>query len=290
MSSHQVQPDSLATQPTKVSAGAVIERPPLFTPEELAEFKTLISPLIGLDLESYKPRQIERRISSLLYRSKATTLEAFFAQLKDDPTRLRDFVCGLTINVSEFFRNPERFEVLGKQILPDLLERFETIRIWSAGCSMGCELYSVGMLLDELGALDRAELIGTDLDAKILEKAQGGLYHDYEVRTVPERFMARHFEPVGPLFKFNGEAIRARCRFSAQNLLEDAPVPTCHLVMCRNVVIYFNEQGKRVLYEQVERSLVPGGVLFVGNTERIFHHRDLGLTLAAPFFYQKAHA
>jgi chemotaxis protein methyltransferase CheR len=146
------------------------------------------------------------------------------------------------------------------------------------------------MLLEEMGAIDRVELVGTDLDAKILQKAEGGLYHDYEVRALPERFMAKHFEPVGALFKFNGEAIRARCRFLAHNLLEDEPVADCHLVMCRNVVIYFNEQGKRALYERVERSLVPGGILFVGNTERIFNHRDMGLSLAAPFFYQKAHA
>jgi chemotaxis protein methyltransferase CheR len=231
---------------------------------------------------------MERRISSLLYRSKAPSLQALYEQLKGDPARLKDFVCGLTINVSEFFRNPERFEVLEQQILPELLANFETIKVWSAGCSLGAELYSVGMLLEQLGALDRAELVGTDLDAKILQTAESGLFHDYEVRAVPSPLRVRYFEPAGALFRFKGEAVRARCRFEVRNLLEDAAEPDCHLVICRNVVIYFNEQGKRTLYEQVQRALVPGGMLFVGNTERIFNHRELGFTLASPFFYQKA--
>jgi chemotaxis protein methyltransferase CheR len=265
-----------------------VERPPLFTPEELTDFKAAISPLIGLDLDSYKPRQIERRITALMYRAKVTTLESFYEQLRHDPARLKDFVSGLTINVTEFFRNPERFEHLGAEILPALLKRFGHIKVWSAGCSQGAELFSVGMLLEELGALDRATLVGTDLDPKILEKAATGLFHDYEVRAMPERFMARHFEQVGPLFRFHGEAIRARCTFKAGNLLDDAPEPDCHLVMCRNVVIYFNDVGKKALYERVERGLVPGGILFVGNTERIFNPRDLGFTLLSPFYYQKA--
>jgi chemotaxis protein methyltransferase CheR len=264
-----------------------VERPPLFSPEELAAFKVAVSPLIGLELDSYKPRQIERRITALMYRAKVTSLESFYEQLRADPTRLKDFVSGLTINVTEFFRNPERFEILGAEILPALLARFETIKIWSAGCSQGAELFSVGMLLEELGALDRATLVGTDLDPKILEKARTGLFHDYEVRAVPERFMARHFEAAGALFRFNGEAIRARCTFKTGNLLDDAPEPACHLVMCRNVVIYFNDIGKKALYERVERALAPGGILFVGNTERIFNPRDLGFTLLSPFFYQK---
>lgn len=263
------------------------ERPPLFTPEELQAFKARVSPLLGLDLDAYKPRQMERRITALMYRAKVLTLGELYAQLAGDPLKLYDFICGLTINVTEFYRNPERYDVLSGQILPSLLARFDRLKIWSAGCSNGAELYTVGILLERLGVLDRVELVGTDLDGKIIQKAEAGLYHDYEVKAVPPDVMARYFEPEGPLFRFTGEAIRAACRFAPQNLLSDAPESDCQLVVCRNVVIYFNEHGKRQLYRRFEQALAPGGMLFVGNTERIFDHRELGFTLAAPFFYQK---
>lgn len=288
---HQVPLDSQALKSppdTGTAAPIVPERPPLFSPEELQAFKSRVSPLIGLDLDAYKPRQMERRITALMYRAKLFSLDNLYDQLSSDPLKLYDFICGLTINVTEFFRNPERYEVLEQQILPELLARFDRLKIWSAGCSNGAELYTVGILLESLGALDRCELVGTDLDGKIIQKAEVGLYHDYEVKAVPPAVMDRYFQAEGPLFRFTGEAIRRRCHFTTQNLLDDAPELNCHLIVCRNVVIYFNEDGKRRLYQRFEQGLEPGGVLFVGNTERIFEHRELGFTLASPFFYQKA--
>lgn len=262
-------------------------RPPLFTPEELAEFKARVSPLIGLDLHAYKPRQMERRVAALMSRANAPTLQALYAQLATDPARLGAFVNGLMINVTEFFRNPEKFEELASHILPDLLARFERVKVWSAGCSVGAELYTVGIVLERMGALDRAELVGTDLDDEAIAKAREGVYTPHEVQSLPQETLARYFETDGHRYRFTGEAIKARTRFERQNLLTAPPEPQCHLVLCRNVVIYLNDQSKRVLYRAFRDALVPGGVLFVGNTERIFDCRELGLKQVAPFFYQK---
>lgn len=263
-------------------------RPPLFTPEELADFKARVSPLIGLDLGAYKPRQLERRIGVLLSRANQPSLEAFFGLLQNDPARLKAFVDGLTINVTEFFRNPEHFEELRLRVLPLLLDRFERLRIWSAGCSSGAELYSVGILLEELGALERCELVGTDLDREILRRAEEGLFQPQEVPAVSPDHLVRYFEPEhAGRQRFTGKAIRGRCHFFFHNLLEGPALTDCHLILCRNVVIYFNDQGKQHLYAQFMRALTPGGVLFVGNTERLFEHRKLGLQLLSPFFYQK---
>lgn len=262
-------------------------RPPLFTPEELEAFKARVSPLIGFNLDAYKPRQIERRITALLCRSSTPTLDDYLNQLEDNPQKLRGFVDGLMINVTEFFRNPDKFDELRTQVLPTLLAAHPTITIWSAGCSMGAEIYSVGILLEELGALDRAELIGTDLDLGVLEKARAGLYSTHEVQGLAPAMLERYFEPEGQFFRFKGEAIRARTRFHHHNLLLDPPLSGCHLVLCRNVVIYLNDASKRHLYRAFNQALVPGGVLFVGSTERIFDHRELGYGLLAPFFYQK---
>lgn len=258
-----------------------------FTQEELATFKAAVGPLVGLDLEAYKPRQMERRIVALLYRSGVRTLGELRTQLETSPQRLEAFVDGLTINVSEFLRNPDKFQELGERVLPELLARHERLRVWSAGCSMGAELYSVGMWLEALGALDRCELVGSDLDRAILARAEAGLYGDHELQGVPEAWRARYFQPEGARTRFTGDAIRARTRFFAHNLLADPPVADCQLILCRNVVIYLNDASKQQLYRAFARALVPGGVLFLGSTERIFGHRELGLEAPAPFFYRK---
>lgn len=262
-------------------------RPPLFTPEELAAFKARVSPLIGLDLDAYKPRQMERRIAALMSRANAPSLDALYDSLAADPARLEPFVNGLMINVTEFFRNPEKFDDLATQILPELLRRFDRIKIWSAGSSVGAELYTIGLVLQRLGALDRAELVGTDLDRDAVEKARAGVYTQHEVQGLDAETLAREFEADGHRFRFTNREVMAKARFECANLLEAPPEPGCHLVLCRNVVIYLNDKSKRVLYRAFHDALVPGGVLFVGNTERIFEYRELGLVQLAPFFYQK---
>lgn len=266
----------------------VTTRPALFTPEELAGFKARLAPRLGLDLDAYKPRQIERRITALLCRSGLRQLDEFADLLEADPRRLRDFVDGLTINVSEFFRNPEKWEELETVVLPLLFERHDEVVIWSAGCSMGAELYSVGILLDEMGLLERARLIGTDLDRGSLAQAESCLYGPHELGAVSPARFARYFTPADKQYHFVAPHIQARAEFFQHNLLMDPPVAACHLVICRNVVIYLNEASKQKLYRGFHEALVPGGVLFVGGTERIFACRELGFDSFAPFFYQKA--
>lgn len=282
---HVPAPDPTGSPAAPLAPEAV--RPPLFTPEELAAFKARVSPLIGLDLHAYKPRQMERRVAALMSRANVPSLEALYAQLANDPARLGAFVNGLMINVTEFFRNPEKFEELAAHVLPDLLSRFDRIKVWSAGCSVGAELYTVGIVLERMGALDRAELVGTDLDQEAIEKARQGLYTPHEVQALPPETLEAYFRTDGNRHRFTGEAIMAKTRFECQNLLTAPPERDCHLVLCRNVVIYLNDESKRVLYQAFREALVPGGVLFVGNTERIFDCRDLGLKQVAPFFYQK---
>ncbi|MDB5097845.1 MAG: cheR, partial [Cyanobacteria bacterium RYN_339] len=277
-------------RPATPVAGTVGARPPLFTPEELVAFKERVAPLIGVDVGAYKPRQIERRIAALFCRAGVKTLSDFADVLQADPRRLADFVDGLTINVSEFFRNPEKWEELATTVLPALLERHAHLKVWSAGCSMGAELYTLGMVLAEMGALDRVTLIGTDLDRASLVRAEAGLYGAHEVPGVSPERLARYFTPEGNQQRLLAPEIRARSRFYRQDLLSEEPELDCHLILCRNVVIYLNEESKLKLYRQFRRALAPGGVLFVGGTERIFGHRELGFDLLAPFFYQRSEA
>lgn len=260
--------------------------------DEFLEFKRRIAPWVKVDLDQYKPRQMERRIRAMMSRARLDSLADYYALLKADPMRLQEFIDGLTINVSEFFRNPEKFEELQREVLPELLSRFERLRIWSAGCSSGAELSSVAIILDRLGALDRAELIGTDIDRGILERARQGLYHDYEIKNVSPEDLARYFEPLEASDGGAGSVrlrstLRRHLTYRPQNLLEDPPITACHLILCRNVVIYFTQESKSKLYRAFFEALLPGGMLFIGGTERILDYRDLGFQSPRPFFYLK---
>lgn len=258
--------------------------------DDFLEFKRRIAPWVKLDLDQYKPTQMERRVRAMMSRSKIGSFGAYYDLLKAEPDRLQEFVDGLTINVSEFFRNPEKFEELEREILPGLLSRFDRLKIWSAGCSSGAELSSVAIVLDRLGGLERAELIGTDIDRSILDRASGGLYFPYELKNVSPADRERYFTPVdghepGTL-RLRGDLLR-HLTYRSQNLLEDPALPNCHMILCRNVVIYFTQESKDKLYRTFFRALEPGGMLFIGGTERILDYRDLGFQQPRPFFYLK---
>lgn len=260
--------------------------------DDFVIFKRQIAPWVKLDLEQYKPRQMERRIRAMMTRAKVDTLEAYYEILKADPQRLQEFIDGLTINVSEFFRNPEKFDELEREVLPELFSRFDRLRIWSAGCSSGAELASVAIVLDRLKALDRVELLGTDIDRGILERASQGLYYPYELKNLSAADFERYFTPVegrgieAGSARLRPELLR-RLAYQPQNLLEDPPLSSCHLILCRNVVIYFTQESKNKLYRDFFQALAPGGILFIGGTERILDFRDIGFLQPRPFFYFK---
>ena len=261
-------------------------------PDDFLRFKQQIAPRVKLDLDQYKPRQMERRIRAMMTRANLPTLDAYGAWLEADPDRLRDFIDGLTINVSEFFRNPEKFAELERQVLPGLLARFERLRIWSAGCSSGAELASTAILLDRLGALERADLIGTDFDRAILERAQDGLYPPHETRNLTAADRERYFSPIADrsaepgTLRLNAE-LRAHLTYQPHDLLAAPPLAPCHLILCRNVVIYFTQESKDKLYRGFYQALHAGGMLFIGGTERILDFREIGFQQPLPFFYQK---
>lgn len=260
--------------------------------DDFLRFKRRIAPWVKLDLDQYKPRQMERRIRAMMSRAKIDTLDAYFDLLREDSGRLQEFIDGLTINVSEFFRNPEKFDELENEVLPELLARFERLKIWSAGCSSGAELASVAILLDRLQALDRVELVGTDIDRGILARASEGFYHSYEIKNLSAQDLERYFTPVEAR---GAEAGSVRMRpellrhlsYHPQNLLEDPPLASCHLILCRNVVIYFTQESKDKLYREFYGALERGGMLFIGGTERILDFREMGFQQPRPFFYVK---
>jgi chemotaxis protein methyltransferase CheR len=197
-----------------------------------------------------------------------------------------EFLDRMTINVSEFWRNPNRWEMLEQRFLPDLLSGGNRISIWSAACSTGDEPYTTAMILDRMGALNRATITATDLDQNVLKKAQSGLYQDRSVRDVPKPYLSQYFSYDGDIYSVD-ERIKRSIRFKQHNLLLDPYGGPYDLIICRNVMIYFTEEAKHQIYQRFSNALKPGGILFVGSTEQIFTPLQYGLETAETFFYRK---
>lgn len=241
----------------------------------------------GLDLAAYKEKQMMRRLRGFVGRKGLPSLTALADAIRQDKELRQQLTDYLAINVTEFFRNPERFAELASTVLPDIRRRTDALRIWSAGCSVGAEPYSLAILLEEMepGGAARHRILGTDIDREALDEAQAGVYTEDRLRDVsPERRRRFFTQLPDGRWQVNAE-LRRYVRFSVHNLLEDPYPQDQHLILCRNVIIYFTEEAKQDIFAKMAASLAPGGYLLVGSTETIFYPGRYGLKSVGPFLY-----
>ena len=250
-------------------------------------FKKEILKLTTIDLNAYKEKQMKRRIDTLISKHKIVGYDKYVQALRQDKALFEEFVNYITINVSEFYRNPDQWEMLDKQIIPELISKFgKNLKIWSAACSTGDEPYSLVMALSRHIPLNQIKIIATDLDKQVIAKAKVGLYNAKSIAGVPEDFKKKYFTQVGPSYKIADE-IKARVEFREHNLLKDTYPSDCNLIVCRNVLIYFTEEAKDEVFVKFQKNLKPGGILFIGSTEQIINYRDIGYQRKSSFFYEK---
>lgn len=241
---------------------------------------------LGLDLRYYKRPQMERRILSLMRRRGFMDYGRFFeAMLRDEGLR-QAFIDRVTINVSEFFRNSNRWDTLVDRVILPLKDQTR-IHIWSSACSTGEEPYSLAMLLDHLGLFDKSMIVATDIDHQALEKARRGIYSEEALKKVPALYREKYFIKHEDGYRIVPR-LQTNIHFDWFDLLRSTyPSHTYDLILNRNVVIYFTDEGKEHLYHGLAQALKPGGYLFVGSTEQIFTPEQYGLSFAAPFLYRK---
>jgi len=242
--------------------------------------------LSRIDLQAYKRPQMERRINSFMRTINVSDYKSFISLITNDKTIYRKFLDHITINVSEFYRNPNHWEVMERDIIPSLLKDRNALRIWSAGCSTGEEPYSLAIMCKEKRFNLADKILATDIDSDVLEKAGNGLYGAKTIQGIPAGAADRYFVHEGEFYRVRDE-LKSSIKFERQDLLKDAFGKGFDLILCRNVVIYFTEETKQKLYRKFADALRPGGVLFIGSTEQIFQARELGLQSLATFFYQK---
>jgi chemotaxis protein methyltransferase CheR len=249
----------------------------------------LVRSLCGVDLGQYKRNQMERRVRTWTERRGTPDLAEYGRILRKDPAELDAFLDRVTINVSHLWRHEDQFEVLRTKILPDLTAERRRLKIWSAGSSYGAEAYTIAAVCRETIPGTPVEIVGTDLDKRMVARAREGKFSSEDARTSPKALMQKHFEPQPDGGWAAKSELKRMVRFENGDLLRMA-VPTARydVVFCRNTVIYFTEEVRDALHERLVKALSPGGYLVVGTSERVADPRGLGLTSPYHFIYKKS--
>lgn len=235
-----------------------------------------------VDLSGMKDGQLSRRITSFCNRHSLAGPDELVVALRGDDDVRAAFLDRLTINVTSVYRNPERWADL-EAVVAGMGPR---PRMWSAGCASGAEAHSLAIA--GLRAGGDPSVLGSDIDRESLARARAGRYPADALREAPAEVVGTYFLPSPEGFTVAGEVAR-RVRFEHRDLLGDPPPSALFdVVACRNVVIYLSAPGRRRLHTMLAGRLRPGGVLFVGNAERVDRPGDLGLEPLSPQMYRKA--
>lgn len=252
---------------------------------DLVDFKRWALREFGIDLFAYKENQLHRRILSLISRVGAKSIDDYVEMLKKDENQRQKFLDFITINVTEFFRNPEIFKEFEKE-LKNMTLKNSHIKIWSAACSIGAEPYSIAIIIDKLGFNNKCNIIATDIDTTILGKAKNGEYIESEIKNIEKQDLHKYFRNVGDKYIIGGN-IKNMITYKRHDLILDSYENDFDIIVCRNVVIYFNQDIKEKIYKKFSNALKKGGLLFVGATESIYNYKEYGFEKASTFIYRK---
>lgn len=251
------------------------------------EFVGELSSLLGMNFKSYKQQRMERRTLSFLRRRGHNDLKELMEGLKKDNNLRENFINHVTINTSEFFRNPNSFTFLQKNVLPQLIKEKTPLKIWSAACSDGCEPYTLALILHDLNVYPRQySIMATDIDTDIINRARKGQYPFKALRNVPKHLLKEHFQEKNDLYHLDSR-VKSTIDFKQHNLLKDTFTNAFDLILCRNFFIYLERVHKEEIIRKFVKSLRKRGILFLGNTEFIVNPQEFSLTKIGAAFYRK---
>lgn len=228
----------------------------------------------GFGCASYKDRCLRRRIAVRMRARGVHTYEAYARLLDEDAAEYDRLLDALTINVTKLFRNWDVYASIAANVVPALFDSERSpIRVWSAGCSSGDEPFSLAILFHRHAAttgtlpqLGRVEIVGTDIDRKCLEAAERGQFEEGDFTDTPDELRRRYFSRVRPFTVVR--SVRDLVRFESRDLIREPPPPGRHdLIVCRNVLIYFDRETQERLFELFYESLAPHGYLVLGKVE-----------------------
>jgi chemotaxis protein methyltransferase CheR len=229
----------------------------------------------GYDFTGYSKASLRRRLQRLYLMDKFLNFDEFRYRLREDPVYFNRSVEEISVNVTEMFRDPGFYKTIREKVIP-LLATFPLIRIWHAGCSSGEEMYSLAILLEEAGLLQRSLLYGTDINPLVLEKARKGIYSIGFMQQYSRNYHASggqhdfssYYTAQYNMAQFN-ERLSGRMVFATHNLVSDYSFNTFQLIFCRNVLIYFDKDLQSHVLSLFDKSLEPLGFLALGSKESL---------------------
>ncbi len=252
-----------------------MEAPIRIEPDELEKLLVEITDRHGYDFTQYSKASLQRRINSFCLKGKFNNYESFKKKILHDSYNFNLFVEEITVNVTEMFRDPLFYKTLRTKVIP-VLATYPFIRIWHAGCSTGEEVYSMAILLKEAGILNKSLLYATDLNQTVLEKAKKGIFNNSAMQQYSENYInsggqqnfCTYYSSNYNLAKFD-ETLTERMVFSSHNLVSDTSFNEFQLILCRNVLIYFEKGLQSKVLQLFDKSLETLGFLALGSKESI---------------------
>jgi chemotaxis protein methyltransferase CheR len=229
----------------------------------------------GYDFTGYSRASLKRRIHRLYSLDKALSFAEFRFKINDDPAYFKRFVEQITVNVTEMFRDPAFFKTLRNEVLPKL-GTYPLIRIWVAGCSTGEEAYSISIILKELNLLHKSLVYATDINPAVLEKASQGMFGLGLMKQYSENYIlsggvkdfSSYYTAKYSLAKLDPE-LKSKIIFSTHNLVSDRSFNEFQLILCRNVLIYFERDLQHKVIDLFDESLEELGYLALGTKETL---------------------
>lgn len=241
---------------------------------------------LQLDLYSYKEKQLQRRILSIMTSAGASNLEEYAELINKEPEVKQQFLDYITINVTEFYRNRELFTEFSRVVSEEILTQYNQLKIWSAACSVGAEPYTVAMIAEENEWPLADKILATDIDKTVLIKAKKGCYKDHELKNISLNDRQKYFSTTAAGQQICQKLINM-IRFRQHDLLQSSYDKGFHIIICRNVTIYFKNEARDEIYRKFHKALVPGGIFFTGATETINNPERIGFKKISTFIYQK---
>lgn len=243
--------------------------------EQVHTILTDVLALHGYDFTSYSHASIRRRLARLISYDGFETFDAFRTRLRDDKSYFKRFLEQITVNATEMFRDVSFYQVLRTQVLPTFATA-QPVRIWHAGCSTGEEVYSMAIMLEEAGLLNESELYATDINPAVLDSVRAGMFPLVHMKQHGDNYhQSGGTADLSSYYTVEGDAVRflpslgRNTIVTHHNLVSDKPYGKWHLIMCRNVLIYFERPLQERVLKIFYDSLKPGGFLALGSKETI---------------------
>ncbi len=245
---------------------------------EALEIKLLLEAIhecYGYDFREYAHASLRRRVLGMVAKEGVQTITGLLERVLHDPNCMKRFLLALSVNVTSMFRDPEVFLLLRQRVVP-ILRTYPFVRIWHAGCATGEEVYSMAILLQEEGLYDRCRIYATDMDEVVLKQARDGIFSLEQMPLYAENYLraggtgdlTRYYTAAYGNGMF-GSSLKENIVFSQHNLVMDSSFNEFHLIMCRNVLIYFSQPLQKRVHQLLYSSLVNFGVLALGSKETL---------------------